>query len=98
MHGSRIATLAANAVARWPPRWVSPQLLSVGLAGFVGEEPPATQVITLVPVSPPNGEPINGYQEAPPQGNVNDVVDCTTPSPAAVADYDLLLLAERRQR
>jgi hypothetical protein len=48
-------------------------------------EPPATQVITTVAVGP-NGEPINGYQEAPSDGNVTSVSDCTVPSPSAVAD------------
>ena len=48
-------------------------------------QPQATRVITVVPVGP-NGAPINGYVEVPPQGNVTDVADCTTPSPAAVAD------------
>jgi hypothetical protein len=42
-------------------------------------------VITAVPVGP-NGEPINGYRVAPSQGNGDNVADCTTPSPAAVAD------------
>ena len=59
--------------------------VALGVSGFVSAEPPATQVITAVPVGL-HGEPINGYREAPAQGNVNSVVDCTTPSPAAVAD------------
>jgi hypothetical protein len=41
-------------------------------------------VITTVAVGP-NGEPINGYQEASGPGNVAAVNDCTTPSPSAVA-------------
>jgi hypothetical protein len=48
-------------------------------------DPPATQVITTVAVGT-NGQPINGYQEAPSQGNVTTVNDCTTPSPSAVAN------------
>ena len=48
-------------------------------------QPPATQVITAVPVGP-GGEPINGYQEVASQGNVTAVSDCTTSSPSAVAD------------
>ncbi|BBY04819.1 hypothetical protein [Mycobacterium noviomagense] len=60
---------------------VVPQLVPASVAA----EPPATQVITAVPVGP-NGEPVNGYQEAPSPSNVTDVADCTTPSPAAVAD------------
>jgi hypothetical protein len=58
---------------------------AVAAAGSVGAEPPAAQVITAVPVGP-NGEPINGYAVAPLQSNVDNVADCTTPSPAAVAD------------
>ena len=34
----------------------------------------------------PNGQPINGYREAPSSGNVTAVSDCTTPSPSAVAN------------
>lgn len=51
----------------------------------VAAVPAATQVITAVPVGP-SGEPINGYQEAPPRGNVSVVSDCTTSSPSAVAE------------
>lgn len=84
MHGLKIAA----------PEWIASRVVvpivcvavaAVGLAGLVGAEPTATQVITLVPVGP-NGEPINAFREAPPQSNVNNVVDCTTSSPAAVAD------------
>ncbi|MBV8862870.1 MAG: hypothetical protein JO259_13580 [Mycobacterium sp.] len=84
MHRSEIAALRANAL-RAVVSIVSASVLAVGLAGFVNAEPAATQVITLVPVGP-NGEPINGFREAPSQSNVNNVVDCTTSSPAAVAD------------
>lgn len=48
-------------------------------------DPPPTRAITAVAVGP-GGQPINGYQEAPAQGNVATVNDCTTPSPSAVAD------------
>ena len=48
-------------------------------------DPSATQVINAVAVGP-NGQPINGYQEAPSQGDVTTVTDCTTPSPSAVAN------------
>lgn len=54
-------------------------------AGSAVAEPTASQVITAVPVGP-NGEPINGYQNAPSEGNVSAVSDCNTPSPSAVAD------------
>ena len=49
-----------------------------------GADPPATQVITAVPVGP-NGQPIDGYQEAPAAGNVTTVSDCTV-SLSAVGD------------
>jgi hypothetical protein len=55
------------------------------VAGSAVAEPPATQVITTVAVGP-NGEPTNGYREAPSQGSVTAVSDCTTPSPSAVGD------------
>ena len=48
-------------------------------------DPPPTQVITAVAVGP-NGQPLNGYREAPSQGNVTAVTDCTTPSQSAVAN------------
>lgn len=54
-------------------------------AGSASADPPPTQVVTTVAVGP-NGQPINGYREAPSQGNVVAVTDCTTPSPSAVAD------------
>ena len=84
MHGFKIGA----------PVWIASRVVvpivcvavaAVGLTGLGGADPAATQVITLVPVGP-NGEPINGFREAPPQSNVNTVVDCTTSSPAAVAD------------
>ena len=46
---------------------------------------PATQVMTVVPVGP-NGQPINGYQEAPSPGNVTFASECTTASLSAVAN------------
>jgi hypothetical protein len=55
------------------------------LAGPAAADPPPTQVITAVAVGP-NGQPINGYQEAPGPGNVAEVNDCTTASPSAVAN------------
>ncbi|HWF30036.1 MAG TPA: hypothetical protein VG327_16985 [Mycobacterium sp.] len=54
-------------------------------AGPVSADPPPTQLITTVAIGP-NGQPINGYREAPAQGNVFAVNDCTTPSPSALAD------------
>ncbi|HTX97516.1 MAG TPA: hypothetical protein VME67_23400 [Mycobacterium sp.] len=54
-------------------------------AGLAGADPPPTQVITTVAVGP-SGQPINGYQESAPQGNVVAVNECTTPSPSAVAN------------
>jgi hypothetical protein len=84
MHRVKIGTLTAI----WSRVAVSIAVIAlaaVAAAGFVGAEPTATQVITAVPVGP-NGEPINGYQMAPSQGNVDNVADCTTPSTAAVGD------------
>jgi hypothetical protein len=84
MHGFRIGARAVIA-----SRVVVPIVLvavaAAGTGGFAPAEPPATQVITAVPIGP-NGEPINGYREVSSQSNVTDVADCTTPSPAAVAD------------
>ncbi len=54
-------------------------------AGSAIADPLPTQMITAVAVGP-YGQPINGYQEAPAQGNVTAVNGCTTPSPSAVAD------------
>jgi hypothetical protein len=54
-------------------------------AGPATADPPPTQVITVVAVGP-NGQPIDGYDEAPPEGNGAGVSDCSTPSPSAAAD------------
>lgn len=74
---------------------VMPRLVFVSIAvgalavsaqpGVATADPPPTQVITVVAVGP-GGQPINGYKEMPPEGNVVVVNDCTTPSPSAVAD------------
>jgi len=58
---------------------------AAGSAGSARADPPPTQVITTVAVGP-NGQPINGYEEAPSLANVTIVNECTTPSPSAVAD------------
>jgi hypothetical protein len=58
---------------------------AAGSAGSARADPPPTQVITTVAVGP-NGQPINGHEEAPSLGNVTIVNECTTPSPSAVAD------------
>ncbi|WP_232006633.1 hypothetical protein [Mycobacterium sp. 1245805.9] len=47
-------------------------------------DPPATQQITVM-AGGPGGQPINGYKETPPEGNVV-TVECSEPSPSAVAD------------
>lgn len=60
-------------------------LVAASAAGPAGADPAPTQVITTVAVGP-GGNPINGYREAPPLGNVSTVNDCTSPSPSAVAD------------
>jgi len=54
-------------------------------AGAASADPPPTQVITTIAVGS-KGQAVNGYHEAPPQGNVAVVNDCSTPSPSAVAD------------
>jgi hypothetical protein len=84
MHSSRIRPLTAIASRAVIPI-VFVAIAAVAVAGFVAAEPPATQVITAVTVGP-NGEPINGCRLAPSQSNVDNVADCTTASPAAVAD------------
>nr|WP_231589416.1 hypothetical protein [Mycobacterium haemophilum] len=55
------------------------------LAGSAVADPTPTDVITAVAVGP-SGQPTNGYREAPSQGNVAAVSDCTMPSPSAVAE------------
>lgn len=60
-------------------------VLTMNLSRPAAADPAVTQVITVVAVGT-NGQPINGYQEAPPVGNSTVVTDCTTPSPSAVAD------------
>ena len=84
MRSSRIQPLTAIALRAVTPI-VFVAVAAVAVAGSVGAEPPATQVITAVAVGP-NGEPINGYRIAPSRSNVGNLADCTTPSPAAVAD------------
>lgn len=60
-------------------------LAVVGEPAPASADPPPTQVITAVTVGP-SGQPINGYREAPSEGDVSVVSDCTSPSPSAVAD------------
>ena len=63
-------------------------MVLMAVSSFIGSanaEPQATQVITVVAIGP-NGEPINGYREAPPEGSVPAVSDCGSPSPSAVAN------------
>jgi len=65
-------------------------IVAITMAVFVvaapaAADPPATQVITAVAVGP-DGQAINGYREAPSQGNVTAVNDCNTPSQSAVAN------------
>jgi hypothetical protein len=57
----------------------------LSLSAPAAADPPPTQQITVVAVGP-SGEAINGYGEAPAEGNVFTVSDCTTPSPSAVAN------------
>lgn len=55
------------------------------IPGSAMADSPPTKVITVMAVGP-GGQPINGYKEPPPEGNVFAVSDCSTPSPSAVAD------------
>ena len=72
-------------------RWALSRIVGASLAAAISSaapalaDPPPTQQITTVAVGP-NGQAINGYHEAPSNGNVTTVSDCTTPSPSAVAD------------
>ena len=59
-------------------------LAAFSVAGPAATDPPATQVITAVPVGA-DGQATNGYREEPSRGNVAAVSDCTVPSPSAVA-------------
>lgn len=56
-----------------------------GPAQSATADPSPTRAITTVAVGPA-GQAINGYQEAPSQGNIATVDACTTASPSAVAD------------
>lgn len=60
-------------------------LSALSAAGPAKADPPPTRVITTVAVGAA-GQPVNGYQEQPAQGDVPAVDDCTTPSPSGVAD------------
>jgi hypothetical protein len=74
-----------NVVSRPVLAQITALIAAVLLAGAPAHaDPPPTEVITAVAVGPA-GQPINGYQESPPQGNVAAVEDCTA-SPSAVAD------------
>lgn len=73
---SRAASVAAGVAAAATVCWP---------AAPANADPPPTEVIITVAVGP-DGRPVNGYQEAPAQGNVPTVDQCTTPSPSAVAD------------
>jgi hypothetical protein len=68
-----VASLAAMTMAVFSP------------SESASADPPPTQVITTLAVDP-DGQPMNGYREAPSQGHVTTVDQCTTPSPSAVAD------------
>ena len=63
--------------------WMATAVFSA--AGSASADPAPTQAITTVAIGP-QGQPINGYREAPAQGNVFPVSACTTPSPSAIAD------------
>lgn len=85
-HASRWGTISQVDALRVAMVSITSMAIAVfSAAGPASADPPPTQVITTVAVGP-NGQPINGYQEAPAQGNVVEVNDCTTPSPSAVAN------------
>ena len=85
-HTSRWGTISQVDMLRVAMASITSMATAVFSAGGAASADPApTQVITTVAVGP-NGQPINGYQEAPTQGNVFEVSDCTTPSQSAVAD------------
>jgi hypothetical protein len=52
--------------------------------GPAAAAPPPTQVVNAVAVGR-NGQPINGFQESPPEANVAEASECNNPSPSAVA-------------
>lgn len=60
-------------------------LTSFPTPGPASADPPPTQVITTIAVGS-QGQAVNGYHETPPDGAVPVVNDCSTASPAAVAD------------
>jgi hypothetical protein len=85
-HASRCGTISQVDALRVAMVSITSMAMAVfSTAGPASADPPLTQVITTVAVGP-NGQPIDGYQEAPTQGNVVEVNDCTTPSPSAVAN------------
>jgi hypothetical protein len=59
-------------------------MAAFSLSGSAVADPPPTQVITVMAVGSA-GQPINGYHEAPPEGNAITVEGCE-PSPSAAAD------------
>jgi uncharacterized membrane protein len=84
-HASRCGTISQVDVLRVAMVSITSMAMAVFSAvGPASADLPPTQVITTVAVGP-HGQPNNGYQEAPTQGNVVEVSDCTTPSPSAVA-------------
>jgi hypothetical protein len=85
-HTSRWGTISRVDALRVAMVSITSMAIAVfSAAGPANADPPPTQVITTVAVGP-GGQPINGYQEAPAQGNVFEVNDCSTPSPSAVAN------------
>jgi hypothetical protein len=85
-HASRCGTISQVDALRVAMVSITSMAMAVfSTAGPASADPPLTRVITTVAVGP-NGQPIDGYQEAPTQGNVVEVNDCTTPSPSAVAN------------
>ncbi|GAA4535927.1 hypothetical protein H7J89_24610 [Mycobacterium paraffinicum] len=59
-------------------------IAALALPGPAAADPPPTQQISVMAVGP-DGQPMNGYRESTPAGNVVTVEGCE-PSPSAMAD------------
>jgi hypothetical protein len=75
---------AVNVVSRIALIPVAVVLAGLSPSAPVNADPPPTQQISVMAVGP-DGQPINGYRESPPQGNLVTVEGCE-PSPSATAD------------
>lgn len=71
-------------VSRLAPMAIAVLTMAVVPPPPVAADPPATEQISVMAVGP-DGQPINGYRESSPEGNVVTVEACD-PSPSATAD------------